>query len=180
MEEIAKKILAARKAKGLTQEELADDSKLSLRTIQRIEKGENIPRGKTLELIEQSLDIHLISDKKAKDLSDRIAGLFFLTLFNLLLVSVLGYLTIDINANANSRTAAYLLSVLIPYLIVIHTPNMSQIERFVKFGFGYLIYGLSTFFLGLFIPAFFKGLLPCIVISLAVLYFGSEIRKNFK
>ena len=57
MAEIGEKIRGFRKTKGWSQEELAEASKVNLRTIQRIEKNESEPRGKTLDLICQSLDI---------------------------------------------------------------------------------------------------------------------------
>tara|TARA_R110002049_G_C9063249_1_gene554354 strand:- start:740 stop:883 length:144 start_codon:yes stop_codon:yes gene_type:complete len=44
---IGRTICEARKSKGLTQEELAESTKINLRTIQRIENNENEPRGKT-------------------------------------------------------------------------------------------------------------------------------------
>jgi XRE family transcriptional regulator, regulator of sulfur utilization len=49
-------IIVARKGKGLTQEQLADASNLTVRTIQRIESGENIPRSFTLKAIAKALD----------------------------------------------------------------------------------------------------------------------------
>ncbi|WP_439482718.1 helix-turn-helix domain-containing protein [Cyclobacterium plantarum] len=64
---IGKKISETRKSKGLTQEELAELSKVNLRTIQRIENNESEPRGKTLILICEVLDINiedLINSKK--------------------------------------------------------------------------------------------------------------------
>ena len=54
---VAKKISETRKAKGLTQEELAEKSKVNLRTIQRIENNESEPRGKTLNLICDALQL---------------------------------------------------------------------------------------------------------------------------
>ncbi|WP_291864233.1 helix-turn-helix transcriptional regulator [Maribacter sp.] len=56
---LGEKISAGRKVKGLTQEELAELAKVNLRTIQRIENSENEPRGKTLVLICEVLDIDL-------------------------------------------------------------------------------------------------------------------------
>ena len=58
MKEIGEKIREVRKKKGLSQEELAESSKVNLRTIQRIENNESEPRGKTLHLICEVLDIH--------------------------------------------------------------------------------------------------------------------------
>ncbi|QCX38163.1 helix-turn-helix domain-containing protein [Aureibaculum algae] len=58
MNEIGKKIRDVRKKKGLSQEELAESAKVNLRTIQRIENNENEPRGKTLNLICEVLDLN--------------------------------------------------------------------------------------------------------------------------
>ncbi|HYQ56702.1 MAG TPA: helix-turn-helix transcriptional regulator, partial [Draconibacterium sp.] len=54
---LAIKIKDLRNRKGLSQEQLSEESKLSLRTIQRIEKGESIPRGDTLMRLTQALGI---------------------------------------------------------------------------------------------------------------------------
>lgn len=52
-------IKAARKSKGLTQQELADETGLSLRTIQRIEKGTEEISGFSLRQISKILEIPL-------------------------------------------------------------------------------------------------------------------------
>lgn len=52
-----KKIATARKLKGLTQEELANLSQITVRTIQRIEAGANTPQSFTLKAIAKALDI---------------------------------------------------------------------------------------------------------------------------
>lgn len=44
--------------KGLTQEDLADKTELSVRTIQRIENGEVDPRSFTLQMIAKALDVN--------------------------------------------------------------------------------------------------------------------------
>lgn len=54
---IGKKIKEVRKKKGLSQEELAESAQINLRTIQRIENNESEPRGKTLNLICNALNI---------------------------------------------------------------------------------------------------------------------------
>lgn len=46
---LSKRVKEFRTRKGLTQEELAENSGLSLRTVQRIENSEVIPRGDTLK-----------------------------------------------------------------------------------------------------------------------------------
>ncbi len=54
--DLGKKISELRLAKGLTQRELADRCNLSLRTIQRIESAEVMPRSYTIKLIFECLD----------------------------------------------------------------------------------------------------------------------------
>lgn len=56
---IGKTICESRRSKGLTQEELAEMSNVNLRTIQRIENNESEPRGKTLNLICEVLEIKI-------------------------------------------------------------------------------------------------------------------------
>lgn len=53
--ELGKKILELRKAKGLTQEELVKQCNINVRTLQRIESGEVIPRSFTVKAIFQAL-----------------------------------------------------------------------------------------------------------------------------
>ncbi len=52
--------------RGLSQEDLAELSKVNLRTIQRIENNEASPREKTLRLIYDALDIEVIEQKKTE------------------------------------------------------------------------------------------------------------------
>jgi transcriptional regulator with XRE-family HTH domain len=53
---LQQRIIMARQQKGLTQEELATLTRLSVRTIQRIESGESIPRSFTLKAIASALE----------------------------------------------------------------------------------------------------------------------------
>lgn len=55
--DLAKKIKELRTRKGMSQEELAQKSGLSLRTVQRIECGETEPRGDTLQRLAGTLDV---------------------------------------------------------------------------------------------------------------------------
>ncbi len=55
---VGQKIRESRKLKGLSQEELADLAKVNLRTVQRIEANQNEPRGKTLNLLCEVLEIN--------------------------------------------------------------------------------------------------------------------------
>jgi transcriptional regulator with XRE-family HTH domain len=57
MKTISDQIRSLRKAKGLSQEALAEKAKINLRTLQRIETGNVVPRGETLRLLAQALDV---------------------------------------------------------------------------------------------------------------------------
>ena len=54
---ISEQIKTLRRAKGLSQESLAENARINLRTLQRIEAGDTIPRGETLRLLAQALDV---------------------------------------------------------------------------------------------------------------------------
>lgn len=55
------KLIEIRRAKGLTQEEVAESCHLNVRTIQRIESGQVQPRAHTIKLISDALDIDFFS-----------------------------------------------------------------------------------------------------------------------
>ena len=55
----AARITAIRKSKGFSQEVLAEQSGVSLRTIQRVEQGDTVPRGHTLQALAAALDVSL-------------------------------------------------------------------------------------------------------------------------
>ena len=55
--DLTKKVKELRTRRGLSQEQLADLTYLSLRTIQRIENGENVPRGDTLKRLAVALNV---------------------------------------------------------------------------------------------------------------------------
>ncbi|MFC6861124.1 helix-turn-helix domain-containing protein [Zunongwangia atlantica] len=54
---ISERVTELRNRKGFSQEVLAEESGLSLRTIQRIENGETTPRGDTLQRIAKGLSV---------------------------------------------------------------------------------------------------------------------------
>ena len=72
-----KKLIEIRNAKGLTQEEVAEKCKISVRTIQRIESGNVKPRAFTIKLISGVLDFDFfetantgcVVDEKNQDLN---------------------------------------------------------------------------------------------------------------
>lgn len=53
----SEQIRTLRKNKGLSQEALAEMAGINLRTLQRIETGSAVPRGETLRLLAQALDV---------------------------------------------------------------------------------------------------------------------------
>ncbi|MEQ8422077.1 helix-turn-helix domain-containing protein [Arenibacter sp. NBRC 103722] len=179
---IAKKISETRKSKGLTQEELAERSKINLRTIQRIENSESEPRGKTLNLICDVLQIditELISaeESRTNNIGTKITNGFFLLALNMVLMGIIGYLTLDSNANLNSKFGGVMLSFFLPYCIVTLTKKMIGMERMLKFGFGYITYFILIMIMHGFPIGFGTGLFPCLLISLSVLYFGAGLVK---
>lgn len=181
---IGRKISEARKSKGLTQEELSELAKINIRTIQRIENDENVPRGKTLSLICDILkidpeDLQKIENKERKmSYMKIVVEGFFLVILNLVIISVYGYVTMDSNANMNSRFGGVLLSILLPYFIISKTQSMSGLERVLKFGIGHFYYFILVIVNVGFPRGFATALFPCLGISLAVLFYGSKIVGN--
>lgn len=55
--ELSKRVKELRSRRGLSQELLAENSGLSLRTVQRIENGETEPRGETLKRLSHALEV---------------------------------------------------------------------------------------------------------------------------
>jgi transcriptional regulator with XRE-family HTH domain len=191
MNSIGNKISELRKVKGYTQEELAELSKINLRTIQRIENDKNEPRGKTLKLICDILEIDP-SEFKSNSMNNNnksvlyiLLNIFFYLLLNMILMFVIGFLTLDSEANLNSRIGAFLLSIFIPFYIVYITKSMNPIERVLKFGSGYILYIIMLLFargliLGFQIGFIRTGLFQCLIISIGVLFYGNYLLKEEK
>ena len=185
MESIGTVISQTRKSKGLTQEELAELSQVNLRTIQRIEKNENIPRGRTLNLICKvlNLDIDEIQIKpksKRNQIVNLIVNGFFLIVLNIVVMGIIGFLTFDSGSTINSKFGGFLLSFFIPFFIVSKTQNMSSIERLLKFGIGLIIYFIVVLFKHGFPAGFISGLFVCQVLFLCVLFYGDILIINKK
>jgi transcriptional regulator with XRE-family HTH domain len=184
MNVIGKKITETRKVKGLTQEALAELSKVNLRTIQRIENNENVPRGKTLSLIFEVLEINpedlkeLENKEKRKNYMIIIVEVIFLIILNLAIISIYGYVTLAHNANLNSRFGGVLLSFLLPYFIVSKTRSMSGLERLLKFGSGHFFYFISVTVMAGFPRGFITGLFPVLAISVALMFYGEKMFKT--
>lgn len=73
-----------REEKNLTQEELAEASGISVRTIQRIEAGTD-PKGHTLKLLARTLEVekHAFKEKTKKDAEGKLTLLKFINLSSL-------------------------------------------------------------------------------------------------
>ncbi|MEN9972972.1 MAG: hypothetical protein RIS20_1319 [Bacteroidota bacterium] len=183
MSSIADLIIKSRKSKNLTQEQLAELSKVNLRTIQRIENNKNTPRGYTLKLICDTLEIEIPnSESKIVDFKpnklELIINYCFLAIVNLTLMAIIGWTTLSSEATIISKFAGFLLSFFIPVFIVFVTKNMSKIERLLKFGSGFLIYFILSISMVGFPGAFISGLLPCLSMCLITLILGDKILNH--
>lgn len=91
MDRLGERLKELRNRKGISQERLAEDSGLSLRTIQRIEKNETVPRGDTLKKLAIELGSspdEIIDWKIEKD--QNYLTLMSLSSFGFLLFPILG------------------------------------------------------------------------------------------
>lgn len=78
---LAKNLKKLRTTRGMSQEYLADESRVSLRTIQRIENNESEPTGETIKRIAIALDVELtelIGSDSMTETSDLKATIIFL------------------------------------------------------------------------------------------------------
>lgn len=185
MNSIGKKIYDTRKAKGITQEELSELSKINLRTIQRIESNENVPRDKTLSLICNALEIdmndfqNLNNQTQKRNILTVTINIIYYGILNLILIFTMGYLTLDSEANFNSRIGGFLLSFFIPIFIVLMTKKMNPTERVLKFGSGYISYIIMLFSVRDFIQGFQigwkSGLFICLLFAIGVLTYGDKL-----
>lgn len=164
---IGKKISETRKSKGLTQEELAELSKVNLRTIQRIENDESEPRGKTLKLICEVLDIDvedLINSKKQmEDNINLVHGFILASKGKRFLANLL-------------ETFIYAITIFIPYTIY-KTPSLKEfLNNDNPIGFGFAaVFGLIV---GAIFYPMFTGNLGHRILGLKVI--SSENGDDYK
>ncbi len=79
--DLARKLKKLRATRGMSQEYLADESRVSLRTIQRIENNESEPTGETIKRIANALDVELtelIGSDSIMETNDLKATIIFL------------------------------------------------------------------------------------------------------
>jgi hypothetical protein len=106
-----------------------------------------------------------------------IINALFLVVLQVILMLITGFLTLDSEANINSRIGAFLLSFFIPFFISLKTQHMTAPERLFKFGTGYIFYIILALIMIPLSAALQTGLIPCLIISLAVLFYGKELIK---
>lgn len=145
--ELSKRVKELRNRKGLSQEQLAKNSGLSLRTIQRIENGETEPRGETLKRLMNALDAAPDDLMDWNIVEDR----GFLTALNL---SALGFLFFP------------LLGILIPLILWISKKD--KIKNVNEMGKSILNFQITWF---LIVVVMFVFLGPLFVILLYVFNF---------
>jgi len=182
---IGNKISETRKLKGFSQEKLAELSNVNLRTIQRIEKNISEPRGKTLSLLCEVLELNLqeLLEKenqiqRKSTITTMVYG-FILFALNVVLVFAFYFLVADYSSNFNSRLGGFLLSIFLPYFIISLTKKMTGTERIVKFGLGFILcFLLSIFLIGSNFSLIYFA--PCCLIILAILFYGNSILKLSK
>jgi transcriptional regulator with XRE-family HTH domain len=125
----ANKIKELRKRKGFSQEELSENSGLSLRTIQRLENGETKPRGDTLKRLAASFGIS----------SDEITD--WQIIEDTSIIKVLNYSQL-------SFLAFPVLGILIPLIIwILKKDKVNGVEKLGKSILNFQIIWTSTLFL---------------------------------
>jgi len=125
--DLANKIKTLRLQKGFSQEKLADESQLSLRTIQRIENGETEPRGYTLNRLAQSLGLTTEELTAAPEHTDKaLMVILNLSAFGFILFPLLGAIVplvvwafVKENTKRTNETAKQILNFQILWCIII-------------------------------------------------------------
>ena len=120
---IADIVKGRRTSKGYTQKELSDITKISLRSIQRIENGEVVPRMYTLKTLAESLDFSLdfLDEQESEQIPGNISNLE-----RKIILSVGGGV----------------------FLFFLALAFIAQSSRFPETGFEFLLYG--AFIMGLY------------------------------
>lgn len=138
---LALKIRDLRKRNGFSQEQLSEESRLSLRTIQRIEKGESTPRGDTLMRLTKALGVEpndiiestLTEDKDYLMLLNisSLAGIIFQPIFGIIVPFVMWILMknkIDLVDNYGRRLIGFQIIWISLMYIVLFTSSTGNIS----------------------------------------------------
>ena len=106
-ESLANNLKQLRKKKGFSQQELAALSQLSLRTVQRIEKGETEPIGHTLTQLANALEVS--PEQLQNDDTSNKSPIFiirtkkFLQIVLIITLTLLGFVIVEILDDATSK-----------------------------------------------------------------------------
>jgi transcriptional regulator with XRE-family HTH domain len=158
---LANKIKELRIKKGFSQERLADDTQLSLRTIQRIEKGETEARGDTLQRLAGSLNSSIEElTGSAENVDRRLLAVLNLSALSFIVFPLFG-----------------IIAPLVTWALVKEKtkPIEEAAKRLLNFQISWcIITGIiySAFFFNIPLPAFhFIGRPELIMLGIAILYF---------
>ncbi|MDW3193886.1 MAG: helix-turn-helix transcriptional regulator [Cytophagales bacterium] len=144
MSTLAEHLKQLRVKNGLTQEALADQSNVSLRTIQRIELGQVHPRNSTLSLIFESLGAEYPASEESDENSRR--SIKLLKVMNLLIIL---FMAIPIGN----------VLVTVTFLVVFFKKKMPSepVRHMLSFQLLWSLTTLLLFFLGVFISNLVTG-----------------------
>ena len=149
--------------------------------MQRIASNKNVPRGTTLNLLCEVLELDIAQLNTTTDQKKEFAAVVIdgisLIIINLLIMSIFGFLNLDSSANINTRFASILISLLLPYFIISKTQNLSGVQRVSKFGMGLIIYFVLVAIKIKFPLDLMTGFYPSIIITLYILHYGDSIIK---
>src|SRR5690606_9803538 len=142
----------------------------------------NVPRGKTLNLLCNALQLNIsefqVESQQKNNFGTALMNVASLIFLNLVLMTIFGFLTLDSNANINSKIAAILLSLFIPYFIVIQTPLLSGLQRVFRFGTGLISYLILVAVKNNFPQDLLLGFYPSLLLVICILYYGNVIIKS--
>jgi len=110
--------------------------------------------------------------------AEKVVNFVFLIILNIAIISIIGFMTLDINATLNSRVGGLLLSIFIPVFLVYQSKQISGLERMIKFGFGIFTYLIAASIIVGIPVAFTSWLMPCLVIALGVLFYGGKLTSR--
>ena len=156
---LGRKIEKLRTEKRLTQEELADKTNISVRTIQRIEKGEVKPRSFTLKILSEALGYNLLSIDSSEKISIWTVIIHLSNFFPIVVIPLVIWLLkrdeSEMIRKQGAKVINYQILVLIiniAYLIYVQngatTLSVSEINSFVRIStaFNIAYWGLNLLF----------------------------------
>lgn len=181
------KLRAAREQKNLTQEELSEKSKISVRTIQRIEAGTD-PKGHTLKALAKALEIEETSlqDSIIPDVDDEITDEVILEVKEEQQPEINYSLIKIINLSSLLFTLLPPLNILVPLLLMFTMKQKNSLARqIISVQMIWTVIAPIVFMLGIFLkpgPKLTLIIMILIVLSniFIILRNAAEIDRNKK